>query len=48
MSKPSKPSTKDLDKIAKAKKKEEAAHQARVKAHRRTLFKKGSEARWKF
>lgn len=48
MSKPSKPSTKDLDKIAKAKKKEEERHKADVKAHHRTLFRKGSEARWKF
>ena len=46
MSKPSKPSTKDLDKLAKEQKKAEKEHQARVKAHHRGLFKKGSGARW--
>lgn len=42
------PSTKDQEKAKKQKAREEAAHKARVKAHHRTLFKKGSGARWPF
>lgn len=45
---PAVPSTKDKEKAAKVKAKEEADRKARVKAHHRTLAKKGSGARWKF
>ena len=39
-------STKDQEKAKKQKAREEAGRKARVKAHRRTLAKKGSGAKW--